>query len=209
VKAAREAANDGASVIVAQGIDAGGHQWLKGAGIISLLPEIRDMLESDFSDRSIALLAAGGIVDGRGVAAALTLGADGVVLGTRFVVSKEAPVKDDIKQLYLQTSDGGATTIKSTLHDDVRGTGFWPRELYDGRAIVGNSYTDLQDGMSMEDAQHIYKDAVAKGDTLSRAIVWSGTGVGLIKDIKSVEDIIKEAQASARTTLQRAASWNQ
>lgn len=83
VAAARKAAQDGADIIVAQGIDAGGHQWSKGAGIISLVPEIADLLREEFADREIGLWAAGGIADGRGIAAALALGAEGAVLGTR------------------------------------------------------------------------------------------------------------------------------
>lgn len=107
VAAAREAARYGADVIVAQGADAGGHQFARAAGVISLVPEIVDMLREEEFDgrgvergegqeegegegegkkrkkRDITVWAAGGIADGRGVAAALALGAEGVVLGTR------------------------------------------------------------------------------------------------------------------------------
>jgi nitronate monooxygenase len=74
VSAARQAVKDGAEVIVAQGVDAGGHQFAKGAGVVSLVPEVRSMLDEEFSGKEIGLVAAGGIVDGRGVAAALALG---------------------------------------------------------------------------------------------------------------------------------------
>ncbi|KAI1809038.1 hypothetical protein GGS20DRAFT_591166 [Poronia punctata] len=65
VAAAREAATLGADVIVAQGVDAGGHGFVKAGGIISLVPEIKDMLREEFTDREIAVWAAGGIADGR------------------------------------------------------------------------------------------------------------------------------------------------
>lgn len=74
VAAARDAVKDGADIIVAQGVDAGGHQWKNGSGIISIVPEVKDMLKAEFADRQIPVLAAGGIVDGRGVVAALALG---------------------------------------------------------------------------------------------------------------------------------------
>lgn len=74
VDAARRAVGDGADVVVAQGVDAGGHQFARGAGVVSLVPEVRSMLDDEFGGREVALLAAGGIVDGRGVAAALALG---------------------------------------------------------------------------------------------------------------------------------------
>jgi nitronate monooxygenase len=83
VAAAREAARDGADVIVAQGVDAGGHQWASGAGIVSLVPEVVDMLRDEFPDREIAVWAAGGIADGRSVVASLALGAEAAVIGTK------------------------------------------------------------------------------------------------------------------------------
>jgi len=74
VAAAREAVQDGADVLVTQGVDAGGHQFRQGSGIVSLVPEVRDMLDKEFPDRDISIVAAGGIADGRGVAGALALG---------------------------------------------------------------------------------------------------------------------------------------
>jgi nitronate monooxygenase len=84
VAAARQAVHEAAAdVIVAQGVDAGGHQWASTAGIVSLVPEIADMLRDEFPDRNVAVWAAGGMADGRGVAASVALGAEGAVLGTR------------------------------------------------------------------------------------------------------------------------------
>jgi len=74
VKAAREAVQDGADVLVVQSTDAGGHQWAQGASLMSLLPEVKDTLAHEFKDSHVQVIAAGGIVDGRGVAAALCLG---------------------------------------------------------------------------------------------------------------------------------------
>ena len=73
IKAAEEALQQGVDALVVQGTDAGGHQWAQGAGLISLLPEVRDLL-SKTQNTSTAVLAAGGIVDGRGCVAALGLG---------------------------------------------------------------------------------------------------------------------------------------
>ena len=74
VGAAREAALDGADILVCQGFDAGGHQFRKGMGIVSFVPEVRRLLEEEFAGKEIAAVAAGGIVGGKGVAAALALG---------------------------------------------------------------------------------------------------------------------------------------
>lgn len=90
VEAARQAARAGADVVVAQGSDAGGHQWAQAASVMTLVPEIVDALrnEAEFkSGKEVAVVAAGGIVDGRGLAAALALGADAVAMGTRVSLS--------------------------------------------------------------------------------------------------------------------------
>ena len=80
VVAAKKAVEDGADVIVCQGIDAGGHQYRQGTGVITLVPEVRRMLERDFTSKSVSVVAAGGIADGKGVAAMMALGELGVFL---------------------------------------------------------------------------------------------------------------------------------
>lgn len=74
VASARQAVRDGADIVVAQGVDAGGHQFASGAGIVSLVPEVVEMVEREFPGREVVVIAAGGISDGRGVAGALALG---------------------------------------------------------------------------------------------------------------------------------------
>lgn len=74
VAAAREALADGADVLVCQGTDAGGHQFRRGMGVVSFVPEVRRMLDEEFVGREIGLLAAGGIVNEKGVAAMMVLG---------------------------------------------------------------------------------------------------------------------------------------
>jgi nitronate monooxygenase len=74
VQAAREAVQDGVDVVVVQGTDAGGHQFAKGASVVTLVPEVLDMIANEFKAREVPVIAAGGIMDGRGVAAALALG---------------------------------------------------------------------------------------------------------------------------------------
>ncbi|KAI9695336.1 MAG: hypothetical protein M1820_008688 [Bogoriella megaspora] len=206
VKAARDAATQGADVIVAQGIDAGGHQWAQGSGIVTLVPEIREMLDTDFTKRDIALIAAGGIMDGRGLAAALALGAEGAAMGTKFLSTKESPASEYLKNKLISTSDGGVATIKSghriclqclklinarsSVHDSVQGmSGFWP-PLYDGRAIIGEPYQEHESGSTIASLVEKYKAAFTSEDH-SRRVVWCGTGVGLIKDTPSSEDVVK------------------
>jgi len=187
VQAAEEAVKDGADIIVAQGTDAGGHQFASGASIVSLVPEIADVLaklgangQEGSVTTEVALWAAGGIADGRGVAAALALGADGVVMGTRYMVATESDAQDYKRQAILSTSDGGQNTVKAYIHDHVQGNHSWP-ERYDGRALVHPSYTDHIKGLSLDENKALFKKAKDSND-LSRMVTWSGTGVGLIKD---------------------------
>ncbi|KAH6661300.1 2-nitropropane dioxygenase [Truncatella angustata] len=189
VAAARQAAEEGAHIIVAQGIDAGGHQWASGASIVSLVPEVADMLKTEFPDREIGLWAAGGIADGRGVAAALALGAEGAVLGTRFMVATESDTQDYKRQVILSTTDGGATTAKSQIHDHIQGNREWP-DVYDGRAVIHPSYQDQQSGISFEENEKRFKAAKEAGE-VSRMVTWSGTGVGLIKEALPAADIVQ------------------
>jgi nitronate monooxygenase len=74
VTAAKEALEDGADILVVQGTDAGGHQFALGAGLMALLPEVVDMVNASFPESKVAIIAAGGIMDGRGIAAAQALG---------------------------------------------------------------------------------------------------------------------------------------
>ncbi|KAJ5836101.1 Aldolase-type TIM barrel [Penicillium robsamsonii] len=200
VKAAEEALQQGVDVLVVQGTDAGGHQWAQGASLISLLPEVRDLL-SKARNTTPAILAAGGIVDGRGCVAALGLGADGIVMGTRFVATSECPAPSTIKQTIISTSDGGASTIKSIRHDVFQSTDVFPRQ-YDGRAIIGVNYEDSRQGISDEEIIRRYNEAKEAGEH-QRRTVWAGASIGSINAIVSVEHVIRSTQQEVKVVLER------
>jgi len=194
-------------ILIMQGSDAGGHGPFPGAGIVSLVPETRDALDrKGFS--KIGIFAAGGISDGRGVAAALACGADGVVMGTRFLASSEVDMHaESYREALLKTSDGGVSTARSTVFDQLKGKSIWPSQ-YDGRAIAGSSYKDFKSGTSIAEVQSRYTQASKEahrgyGDEV-RAAVWAGTGVGLVRELKPAGEIVKECRDSARLFLDRA-----
>ncbi|KAI4915104.1 hypothetical protein J4E90_005142 [Alternaria incomplexa] len=195
-------------VLCIQGADAGGHGFEKGASIVSLLPEVTDALAAEgFSH--IPLVASGGIVDGRGVAAALTLGAEGVVLGTRFLASKEVNVHPMYQAAVLEAQDGGQVTTRSKLFDQLRGPNVWP-ELYDGRGLVAQSHKDFANGMSLEEIQNLHNEAAAGEDKgyntglRGRAAIWAGTGVGLVKEVQSAGEIVQKVREGAKDFMVRA-----
>lgn len=181
-------------VIVVQGNDAGGHGLEKGAGIISLLPEVTDALRIK-GHGNIPLIAAGGIVEGRGVAASFVVGASGVAMGTRFMATNEATIAQGYQKEILRASDGGVTTIRTKVYDRIRGTTGWP-DQFNGRGIVNMSFTDAQSGMALEENTRLYKEEMEKGDAgwgiHARMTTYAGTGVGLIKTVKPAGEVIEK-----------------
>ncbi|KAK4172785.1 putative 2-nitropropane dioxygenase [Triangularia setosa] len=197
VKAVKEAIGDGADVIVAQGTDAGGHQFVRGAGTMSFLREVVEVVkrENERVGGEVLVLGAGGIVDGRGVTAALALGADAVIMGTRFILAQEATTPAFKQELIAKTTDGALSTFKHTVMDDIQGTTIWPK-VYDGRAIVGNSVEDHLNGVPSEENIRLFKEAAEKGET-NRMITWAGSAVGLVNKIQPAGEIVKEVREEA------------
>lgn len=195
--------------ICLQGVDAGGHGFEKGAGIISLLPETADALEA--AGLRVPLLASGGIMNERGVAAAASLGAAGVVMGTRFLASKEALVHPVVQASIVEAKDGGQITTRSKLFDQLRGPNIWP-EVYDGRSLVIKSHKEYVNGVSLEDIQKKHDEALKEEDQgwktglEGRAAIWAGTGVGLAKEVEGASDIVQKVRNDARRRLMQCAN---
>ena len=168
-----------------------------------LLPEVKDALDKE-GVRHLKFVAAGGIIDGRGVAAALALGAEGVCLGTRFLAAHEATITDGYRNEVVRASDGGLTTVKTKVYDQLRGTILWPQR-YNGRGIINQSLRDHEAGMPFEDNKKMYDEAMKIGDAgwglSGRITTYAGTGVGLVKQVMSAGDIVKEVQAEAQAVL--------
>ncbi len=191
-------------VLVVQGADAGGHALDQGAGIISLFPEVADTLKAE-GYGNIALVATGGIMEGRGVAACLMLGAQGVAMGTRFLASTEATISKGYQDELIRATDGGISTAKSTLYDILRGTTGWPTR-YGGRGLINQSYHDAQAGMSAEQNKMLYDEALKLGDAgwgvKGRLTTYAGTGVGLIKEVRSAKEILEDTRGTVRRLLE-------
>lgn len=209
VRAAVEAVRDcKADVVVLQGSDAGGHGKSPGASILSLIPETADALEKEGLAGKTVLVAAGGIVDGRSVAAALAVGAQGVVMGTAFLAAEEVEIHTAYRDAVLKTRDGGVNTIRSTIFDELPGKNVWPGG-YDGRAVVAQSYKDHVGGMKVEELRELYKRAKVEetqgyGPDNRRAAIWAGTGVGLVNEVRPAKVIIEESRRDAKKVLQKA-----
>lgn len=201
---ALSAAACGAEIVVLQGVDAGGHgQQDLGASIVSLVPQVRMALnENGYSN--CCLLAAGGIVTGAQMAAALVLGADGVLMGSAFVVTEESLAKDSFKERIFQTKDGTSGTIVSDVWDHLSkmakpflDAGYVGRALADSESIHQMEGKDPMTGVSEEDIEWY-----AKADYKARA-VWCSSSCGLLNaPVKAgilVEKTVEEAIQALRT----------
>ncbi|KAI0437491.1 2-nitropropane dioxygenase [Xylaria telfairii] len=200
VEIARSAAPD---VVVLQGSDAGGHGFKRGASIVSLLPETATLFAS--AGLSTPLVAAGGIVDGRGAAAALALGAAGVVMGTAFLAAQETALHPAYRVAVLAARDGAAATVRATVFDELRGPNVWP-DPYDGRALATESYREWVAGADIEVLRKRVAEAAGGEDRgfAGRAPVWAGAGVGLVNEVRPAADIMSDVREGARTALRGA-----
>jgi nitronate monooxygenase len=185
-----------ADVIVAQGGEAGGHGGTTWA-TLPFVPTVVDLAGTT------PVLAAGGIADGRGVAAALVLGAAGAVIGTRFQASLEALVPAEVTKALLDAS--GGDTERSRLTDIARGAD-WPR-TYTARTIR-NQYLDRWIGREDElgddlAAQNAYREAIDRGDAPALPL-WAGQAVDLITVVESATELVARLVAEAERALARA-----
>lgn len=193
--------------ICLQGSDAGGHGYERGASIISLLPEAIDTFEQEGLSH-IALLASGGIVDGRGAASALALGAQGVIMGTRYLASEEVIVHPTYQAAILEARDGSQVTVRSKLFDELNGPSIWPKYI-DGRSLTVQSYVDYENGVALEEIQRLHKEAIAGPDKgfatgrRGRAAIWAGSGVGLVNEVESAANITKTVRAETKAVLKK------
>ncbi len=196
-----QAIEAGASVIVAQGGEAGGHgaNALEGRSTFTLVPEIADYLAAN--SPNTLLLAAGGVADGRGLAAALMLGADGALVGSRLWATTESLAADGAKLQAMQTTGDG--TARSEIFDILRRKN-WPAP-YDFRAIRNELHraleSNIDDLKANPDAARTDYDIGVKTGDFSRAHATVGEGVGLISDIPDACHLIHRMTDQARNLL--------
>ena len=192
----------GAHVIVAQGGEAGGHgaNALNGRATMTLVPELADWLAVHAPQT--LLLAAGGIADGRTLAAALALGADGAVVGSRLWATTESLAAPGGKQQAVHTTGDG--TARSGIFDILRRKN-WP-EPYDFRAIRNDLHRALEGDMQAlranPDAARAVYDAGVLASDFTKAHATVGEAVGLIHDLPDAATVISRMTAQAQNTLQ-------
>jgi NAD(P)H-dependent flavin oxidoreductase YrpB (nitropropane dioxygenase family) len=206
---AKRAAAAGADVIVAQGWEAGGH--VRGTvTTLALVPRVVDSVSS------VPVVAAGGIADGRGLAAVLALGASGAWVGTRFLAARESPIHDDYRQRLFDAVE--TDTYYGTLfdvgwpeapHRALRNTTVeaWEaagRPEPGARPGEGEDVAARADGSAIKRYSSSTPNSSMTGDveTLPN---WAGQGVGLVTQAQPAADIVRELVAEAERILAPAA----
>jgi nitronate monooxygenase/enoyl-[acyl-carrier protein] reductase II len=191
VAQALRAADAGVDVIVAQGNEGGGH--VGHLSTLTLVPQIADAV------KPVPVLAAGGIGDGRGLAAAMMLGAQGVLVGTRFLATTEAPVHPAWKRAIVAATD--ENTVASKFYDAMRGED-WPGAVV--RTLRNrwiDEWGDRPDEWHRvaEELRPAFLDAFRAGE-----FPMAGEVSGLIRAEASAADVVREMAAQAEALLSAA-----
>jgi len=198
VAQAREAAEAGADIIVAQGTEAGGHGMAE--PLFVLLPQVIDACPG------AVVVAAGGLADGRGLAAAMMLGAQGVMMGTRFYASQEAEGNPEAKRRIVEAQAGA--TVRSIVFDLSRAIR-WPG-AYTGR-LLRNRHAETWLGREselaarMDEVAREYAAARERGD-FDVAGVIAGEACALIHDIPSAREIVERIATEAERLIRSQAA---
>ena len=191
VRHALSAERHGVDIISIDGLECAGHPGEDDVGGLVLFPAAARQVK-------VPLLASGGIADGRGLAAALVLGAEGVNMGTRFCATREAPIHEEIKQALVRAGERDTNLIFRTLHNTGR--------------VLKNSVSDQvvalerrPGGCEFQDVQPLVsgqrgRAALESGEP-EAGLVWAGQVVGLIDDIPSCEELIQRMVAECRRRL--------
>jgi nitronate monooxygenase len=199
-----EAVDIGADIVVAQGTEAGGHGAARST--LPLLPAVVDAVQERNDDAVV--VAAGGIADGRGLAAALILGAEGVLLGTRFLAADEALISHEAKAKVVAAR--GDDTFRTRVFDIIRQLD-WPTH-FTGRALR-NVFSGRWHGREVELEKNLASEAAryaqaAETNDLDMRVVFAGEAVDLVRDVKPAAAIVETLVREAEAALSRAKQMN-
>ena len=188
VKAAVKMEELGCDAVVVEGMEAGGHVGT--STTMALLPQVTSAV-------NIPVIAAGGIADGRGMAAAYCLGASGVQMGTVFLASEECPVTDAYKNMILEAVDTSTTLTGEKLGAPVRGIKNELTKRYHELEEQSSTLMELEELTLGSLRRAVYDGDVENGS------VMAGQIAGLVNEIRPVKNIIEDVIIEAREVLKK------
>jgi len=177
---AKKAVDAGVDAVIMLGLECGGHAGMNGVPIMVIIPRAVDELP-------VPVIAAGGITDARGFAAALALGADAVLMGTRFAATVESPMHENIKRKYLETGELDTVLIMSSIRNPLRC--FRNRATGEVLRLEGNG-APLEDILAIVGGR-IGRACYENGDAEGAAFPCSW-GTALIDEIKPIKQVVTE-----------------
>jgi NAD(P)H-dependent flavin oxidoreductase YrpB (nitropropane dioxygenase family) len=194
VRYAKKGASLGADIVTVVGYENGGATGILDIGTMVMTPSVVDALD-------VPVIAGGGVTDGRGVAAILTLGAEGVIMGTRMMATKECPIHDNLKQAFIQAAETDTVLALRSVGNTHR---IWnnkaAQHLLELESQKAPLFALIQ-AASGEKSQEMYRN----GD-LDIGIVSCGQGVGLIKEIPTVKELLDNIMSEAEEVIARLSS---
>jgi nitronate monooxygenase len=187
----------GADIVTIAAFEVAGHPGPDGIGTIVLANKASQML-------NIPLLAAGGIADGRGLVAALALGASGVTMGTRFVASKECIIHSNHKEWIVQANENDSALCPRSIKNMVRVANNSAAKKCLEMEAKGSSLEELMKIISGKNGKACYENGNVDGGLFP-----VGPSAGLIDNVKSVQDIIDDIMTEAEATILKLNAQNQ
>jgi len=191
VRYAKKGASLGADMITVVGYENGGATGILDIGTLVMTPSVVDALD-------IPVIAGGGVSDGRGIAAALALGADGVIMGTRMLATKECPIHDNLKQAFIQASETDTSLVMRSIRNTHR---VWRNKAAKTIIELESNKAPLQEIVQVASGQNALK-MYREGD-LDAGMVSCGQGVGLVKDVPTVKELLDRLMKEAEEVIQK------
>ena len=191
VRYAKTGASLGADLITVVGYENGGATGTLDIGTMVMAPSVVDALD-------VPVIVGGGISDGRGIAAALALGAEGVIMGTRLMATKECPIHDNLKQAFVDAVETDTTLALRSIGNTHR---FWnnkPIQEVLELESQGAALFQLLQIVTGERSEKMYKE----GD-IDHGVVACGQGVGLIKDIPTIKEFLDRTMTESEEIISR------
>jgi len=191
VRYAITGASLGADMITVVGYENGGATGTLDIGTLVMTPSVVDAID-------VPVIAGGGITDGRGIAAVLALGAEGAIMGTRMMATRECPIHDNLKQAFVQAKETDTHLVMRSIRNTHR---VWRNKAAEKIIELESQKASLQEIIQVASGQNALK--MYKDGDIDAGMVSCGQGVGLIKDIPTVKELLDRIMKEAEEVIQR------